>query len=513
MKKKPVKNFDKTTVRLALALVIVILAGAYILLKPAEKQTAVNTTTIPGTGISPRLENLDSTTRATYIREPAVAGQFYPDDRQHLETMIETYIQQANASKPSGRIRGMVSPHAGYVYSGLTAAYGYKELEGERYSTVIILGPSHHVYFKGAALDNASDYKTPLGLVTLSDKNGLIAREDGFIVSRQVHAPEHSIEVQIPFLQRVLKGNFAIIPVVTGDVDPETLASTLLKYIDDDTLVIASSDLSHYYTYERAKSLDANCVKSIPTLDYTGMEKCEACGKTPVLTLMWIAKKLGWSGMLLDYRNSGDTAGDKNRVVGYGSIVFQENNSQFTDEEQRILLSMARKTVESYLKDGTIPEVEAASLPSSLLEEKGCFVTLNKNNQLRGCIGHIMPQEPLYRCVIDNAVNAAVHDPRFRPVKNDELGDISMEISVLTVPKKLEYDSPDDLLAKLVPLRDGVVLKSGIHQSTYLPQVWEQIPDKTEFLESLCEKGGSNADCWRSPDAEVYVYRAIVFSE
>lgn len=442
------------------------------------------------------------------IRKPAVAGSFYPNNKKQLEDIVGEYLNEAPYYGLYG-IRGLVSPHAGYVYSGPIAAYGYKQLTNKSYRTVIILGPSHYVRFEGASIPNATSYETPLGLVKISPKAEEMMEEEIFVSNPQAHEKEHSIEVQIPFLQEVLAGDFTIIPIVTGEVDPRELAETLVKYVDGDTLVVASSDLSHYYTYEQAVGLDKKCVGSIPKLDFNGTGECEACGRTPILVLMYLAEKLGWSGRVLDYRNSGDTAGTKESVVGYTSIAFY---SGLNKEEQEFLLKLSRNVLENYTKDGVIPKL-GMSIPKKLKTMQGCFVTLNKNGNLRGCIGHIIPQKSLYDCVIENTVNAAVNDMRFEPVEEDELGDIEVEVSVLTAPEKLEFSTPDELLEKLVPLRDGVIIKYGSHQSTYLPQVWEKIEDKEEFLSSLCEKGGSHGDCWRNPGVEVYTYRAQVFHE
>jgi AmmeMemoRadiSam system protein B/AmmeMemoRadiSam system protein A len=443
------------------------------------------------------------------VKEPNVAGSFYPSERGVLETMISEYMNKSEL-KVSG-VRGLVSPHAGYEYSGPVAANGYKQIEGKTYRTVIIIGPSHYVGFRGFSIPNATHYKTPLGIVKISEKVIKMGNENGFVSDGKIHEKEHSVEVQIPFLQKALN-DFEIIPIVVGEINPETLADILMRYIDENTLIIASSDLSHYYPYEEAKSLDSFCINSIPNLDFNGMKNCEACGSIPIMTLMYIAKKSGWSGELLDYRNSGDTTGDKSRVVGYASIAFYKEEG-VKGEDQKYLLGLARQILESYLNNGTIPQEREDFLSHDLLNVQGCFVTLNKMGNLRGCIGHILPVESLYKCVIDNAVNAAVHDTRFIPVTKDELKDIKIEISVLTVPRVLEHKSPEDLLQKLRPGIDGVVIRYGLHQSTYLPQVWDQLPEKNNFMESLCIKGGSQPDCWRDNNAVISTYQAQVFGE
>jgi hypothetical protein len=234
----------------------------------------------------------------------------------------------------------------------------------------------------------------------------------------------------------------------------------------------------------------------------------DACGRIPILTLMEIAEKKGWRTKLFDYRNSGDTAGDKSQgVVGYASIGFYDG---LNEEEQKTLLDLAEKTLQSHY-NGVEYLIDYSSLPERLREEKACFVTLNENRQLRGCIGHLTAQEELYKCVMDNALNAALHDGRFTPVTKDELGEIKIEVSVLSEPRRMSYDSPDDLLAKLIPGVDGVILKSGMRQSTYLPVVWEQLPNKEEFLGNLCLKQGSPANCWKT--AETYTYQAQEFHQ
>ncbi|MEM2918242.1 MAG: AmmeMemoRadiSam system protein B [Candidatus Altiarchaeota archaeon] len=448
------------------------------------------------------------------VKKAVVAGQFYPSEKKILDEMVNSYIENAKERKISGNICGLIAPHAGYIFSGKVAAFGYKELIGSEYETVFILGPSHYSWFNGAAILNATTYETPLGKVKISKKAREMLKNEReiFVVNDAAFLREHSVEVQIPFLQKVLK-NFTIVPIVVSNVEPKELADALMKYIGDNSLVIASSDLSHYYSYEKALDLDRKCIDAVISMDFSKIDQCEACGKIPVITLMYIAKEKNWNAMLLNYNNSGDTYGDRSRVVGYASIVFYRNESDSINEnDKKFLLNLARKTLESYLSTGIKPYINETEISENLKMKQGCFVTLKKSDQLRGCIGHILPQVPLYECVIENAINAALHDPRFTEVRYDELKDIKIEISVLSLPKILQYSFDEDLLNKLTPYEDGVVLKFGSRQSTYLPQVWEQIPDKKIFLSSLCLKGGMPEDCWRK-GVEVYTYKAEVFSE
>lgn len=257
-------------------------------------------------------------------RQPAVAGAFYPDDREELEKMISVFLKENRAEAP-GKLRGMVVPHAGYIYSGPVAAKGYGVLDKQdSFEKIIILGPSHHASFPGIAESGFDFWKTPMGMVKTDSLKDELKDKSGFHTYPAVHKPEHSIEVQFPFLQYILKSGFTAYPLLTGEVHPEAIAEELVPIIDSSTFVVVSSDLSHYHSYEQAVSIDSVANRVVPSLDLSAMRNVEACGKTGILILMHIAKNLGWKGKLLDYRNSGDTAGPKDSVVGYGCYAFYE---------------------------------------------------------------------------------------------------------------------------------------------------------------------------------------------
>lgn len=451
------------------------------------------------------------------VRPPAVAGQFYPSDPGELRKTVLRLLNEGSGTRIEGKIRALVLPHAGYIYSGVVAAAGYKQIDPST-RTVILLGPSHHVPVRGASLPDVAAYQTPLGQVPLADF-AVKFKQLPFVRSvPAAHAQEHCLEVQLPFLQVVLK-NFQIVPILTNNADPETLASALAPYVDEHTIVVASSDLSHYYSYDTARSLDKICTEAITGANFSDMTLCQACGKQAVLTLMRLAKLKGWDSVLVDYRNSGDTAGEKSRVVGYASIAFVDKKEGATTmkdhlslQERKGLLSLARSVIESRLVDGV--QTQRPEPPSpAMLEQRGCFVTLHKAGQLRGCIGTIEPVSSLIECVESNAQNAAFRDPRFPALQKEELSDIDIEVSVLTVPKKLAFEDGQDLKRQLKPLVHGVILSRGFRRSTFLPQVWEQLPDKDQFLEHLCLKGGMSATAWKDPKTEVRVYEAEVFGE
>jgi AmmeMemoRadiSam system protein A len=357
-----------------------------------------------------------------------------------------------------------------------------------------------------------------LGRVPLAELASTLRNSPGFVSVPEAHLQEHSLEVQLPFLQVVLK-EFEIVPILINSSDPKALAEILVKHVGDNTLVVASTDLSHYYSYETSVSLDRVCTTAITGSRFSDMPLCEACGKQAVLTLMHIAQIKGWRGVLLDYKNSGDTAGGKNRVVGYASIAFVEGK-KMTDtmketlpaQDREALLRLARTAIEARLVEGA--KVDRPRQVSPVFNEmRGCFVTLHKHGQLRGCIGTIEPTCSLIECVEKNAKNAAFHDPRFPALSVEELKEIDVEVSVLSVPEVLGFKDGEDLKNQLEPNVHGVILSRGMHRSTFLPQVWKQLPDKEKFLEHLCLKGGMSATAWQEPKTKVEVYAAEVFGE
>ena len=474
------------------------------------------------------------------VREPAVAGLFYPKEPAALSQALDQLLANAAPQTLEGELRALICPHAGYQFSGPVAASAFRLVPGHDFQTVVLLAVSHYAAFAGASVANADIYRTPLGDVPVSSKAAALAKLKPFVLEprcslrRPDWAPqashplpptgtdtpetwEHSGEVEVPFLQKTLK-NFQIVPVVTGEVDPAQMAQALATLWDDKTLVVASTDLSHYHPINAARALDAATVNAIVNLDIDRMQALgDACGKTPVLALMHLAKLKGWHAKLLDCRNSGDTTGDtrtNSTVVGYGAIAFYAPAAQaFSTAERRQLLAVARQSLRSAVTRGPNIEPNPAALPQSFTAPSGCFVTLTKHGQLRGCIGHILPQEALHKAIADNAQSAALHDGRFAPVAPDELDQLEIEISVLTVPVALPFKSPEELLEKLQPYRDGVVLQMNGAGATYLPQVWAQIPDKVAFLNSLAQKAGRAATDWRKPGTKIFIYHVESFSE
>ncbi len=470
------------------------------------------------------------------VREPAVAGLLYPQDPQALSRAIDGYLQQAKPHAVGG-LRALICPHAGYTYSGPVAAHGYRLLQGRDFETVVVLAPSHYAAFAGASVCAADVFRTPLGEVPISPRAAQLAARPPFLSeprcrvqrpswasqssrplpARGEETPEtweHADEVQVPFLQRVL-GKFSLVPVVLGEVDPAAAAKVLAEFIEDRTFLVVSSDLSHYHPYAEAKRLDDRCVQAICRLDIQAMESQEACGRIPILALMHLARAKGWKARLLDCRNSGDVTEDRQRgVVGYAAIAFYAPApGNLSTAEKKLLLEAARKAVRSAAEGKASGPGESKLAEGRLGEFGACFVTLTKGGALRGCIGHILPVEPLGEAVVENACNAAVRDPRFPPLRPEEVDQLEIEISVLTVPQPLVFGSPEELLGGLRPHQHGVVLEVGGRRSTFLPQVWTQIPEKEHFLDQLSVKAGCAAGAWRGNDVRVSVYEVESFEE
>ncbi|MBD3239189.1 MAG: AmmeMemoRadiSam system protein B [Chitinivibrionales bacterium] len=464
------------------------------------------------------------------VREPAVAGQFYPAGGKALRSQVEEFV--ADGTRLETPARMIISPHAGYVFSGPLAGKAFATVD-RSVETVILLGPSHRALFEGVSIPDVEQYETPLGLAPLDSKIVAALRKHAIVQSvPAAHASEHCLEVQIPFVQTLLP-EAKIVPIIMGRAAPAEVAAIIEPLVDERTLVVASSDFSHYHDSRTAKELDKQSVQTILEGNIDG--PIDGCGEMPIRVLMHIARSRGLEPVLLDARNSHEVApqyGGSGRVVGYAAIVYVEKNGKASAADENhgateasdeassgseaidgdvkaYLLRLARASLEAAVRGDTPPKPDDA--PSYTTDNRGCFVTLTKSGVLRGCIGYIEPIKPLCQAVIDNARSAALNDPRFPPVRPGELGDITVEVSVLTEPQPLPFESPSDLLRKLEPGRDGVILQKGFHRSTFLPQVWDQLPDREQFLSRLAMKGGMAADGWKK--AEVLTYRAIHFEE
>jgi len=430
------------------------------------------------------------------IRPAAVAGLFYPDNPIELKRTVADLLAHAGAGVARPAPKALIVPHAGYIYSGAVAASAYSalaDLRG-RIRRVVLLGPTHRVPVRGLALPEAERFATPLGEVPL-DCAGMqaLAGLPQVVRSAAAHQMEHSLEVQLPFLQQVL-GDFQLLPLAVGDASAAEVAEVLEQvWGGDETLIVISSDLSHFLPDALARQVDGETVKAILALN-PHLNHEQACGATPVNGLLLAAKRHGLHPVALDVRNSSDTAGDPERVVGYAAFAFRpEADSDRPDAEKgATLLKLARAEIASKLgRPG------AVSAQSDWLAEPGAtFVTLTRQGELRGCIGTLEAHRPLGVDVRENAVAAAFRDPRFMPLSRAEFDEIRVEVSLLSPTEPLAVDDEAAALAALRPHVDGVVFEYGHYRSTFLPQVWEQLPEPAEFLAHLKRKAGLPVDFW-----------------
>ena len=454
------------------------------------------------------------------VRPPAVAGFFYPADAGALARAVDGYLSGVGDPKQTPAPKAIIVPHAGYVYSAPVAAPAYaalKEAAG-RIRRVVMMGPAHRVAVRGIAAPQSSAFRTPLGDVPV-DRPAIdaIATLPQVALRDDAHREEHALEVQLPFLQRVL-GDFALVPLVVGGATPAEVAAVLERlWGGPETLVVISSDLSHYHDYATAQRMDRRTAEAVESLDLEGLDDDQACGRLPILGLLAAARTHGLAVERLDLRNSGDTAGPRDRVVGYGAwkLTVPGVDDRVADpggEEHAVrphakrLLRAAAASLRYALRHGEAPAIEVAKFPAPLREKAATFVTLRHGRRLRGCIGTVDPALPLAADAVANTFGSAFRDPRFDPLEPGELRGLGISVSILSRRTPLAFASERDLLDRLRPGRDGLLLHNGERRGVFLPQVWESLPAPQDFLSHLKDKAG--IDRTIRPDTD----RAEVFT-
>jgi len=525
------KILKPTTCNLKLLLA---LALSYLLLAACAAPPA--TPAAEATGTSPALPTALSspTIPPGRVRPAAVAGSWYPSDPDELARVVDEML--AAVEPIDGGPIGLVVPHAGYVYSGPVAACGFKQLEQGEYDVAVIIASDHQPPLSDPiSVWAEGGFETPLGVVPVDAElaQALIAADPCITFDPATHEGEHPIEIELPFLQRVCP-NCSIVPILMGADDEETvqaLTHALLAALHGRrAVVIASSDLSHYPAYDDALTVDGATLGAIETFDparvrettdelmrsdFTNLVTC-ACGEAPILVTMRIAQGLGADTVtVLRYANSGDSPyGDRGQVVGYGAVMFwRYEPPDLTAQQREGLLALARTTIVEYLETGEISTYETDD--PALTRRCGAFVTLRERGnpstglraRLRGCIGHMRADTPLYRVVQEMAVSAATSDPRFPPMTAEELDEVSIEISVLSPLRRITETG------QIKVGTHGLVIVQAGHQGVLLPQVpvgqgW----DREEFLENLCLKAGLPPDCWIGQPT-LYAFTAVVFRE
>ena len=430
------------------------------------------------------------------VRTPAVAGTFYPGEAVRLARDVDAMLEAArDVEGPAPK--ALIVPHAGYVYSGPVAATAYRTLRAARdvIRRVVLLGPAHRIPLRGLALPGVQAFATPLGEIPVDE-----ALADRVRALPQVseharcHAPEHSLEVQLPFLQRAL-GAFTLLPLVVGDATAVEVAEALRTvWGGPETLIVVSSDLSHYLPYEIAARVDRATVDQLLDGDATLTQE-QACGATPVNGLIEALRGEGLEATVVDLRNSGDTAGDRGRVVGYAAVLYRASaavGDDVTDDPGVTHLALARASIAEALG-------QAAQWPAHHpgLDAPGAvFVTLTLDGRLRGCIGSLVPHRSLREDLRENAVAAALRDPRFPPLSVEEFARVRVEVSLLGAPEAVAATTEQEAWAAVRPGTHGVIFEWRRHRSTFLPQVWSQLPSAREFFAQLKRKAGLPADFW-----------------
>lgn len=478
------------------------------------------------------------------VRRAAVAGSFYPADPQRLKGMMEVMLAEVDTHPREGEIFALVAPHAGYVYSGPVAAHAYAAIRGRTFSRIVVIAPSHFEAFSFTSTYDGDAYETPLGSIPVDKEFAQRLTEADAMchISPRGHDPaedgtEHAIEVQLPWLQHVL-GSFKLVPIVMGSQSYDSSRSlgialaTLL--LDDhehapaqaasrstcDTLIVASSDLSHYFSAESAVAMDRRTLHALESWDYFSMaqnfesQRWEACGGGPIVAAMIAAERLGANiAQVLRYGHSGDVSGDMARVVGYSAAVFVRTPEaepirhplQLTDEEKDALLDIARRSVEAAVR-GERDFKPQMPFEDALLQERGAFVTLRAKGHLRGCVGYTSAAKHLYHAVCEAAALAATQDPRFHPVSEDELPDLQYEVSVLSPLRRIQS------VHEIHIGTDGLFVRNGDREGLLLPQVAaEHGWDCFRFLEETCIKAGLPPESWTSEETDLFAFTAMVF--
>jgi AmmeMemoRadiSam system protein B/AmmeMemoRadiSam system protein A len=473
------------------------------------------------------------------VRRPAVAGSWYSNDPDELSEELRDYMAHAqNFNLPE--IVGLVSPHAGYVYSGPVAAYAYRQVEGQNYDVVVVIAPSHAEGFPFASVYARGGYQTPLGVIPVDTSlaRAIAANRRWVKAGDRGHRQEtlgrqeHSLEIQLPFLQLAL-GDFKLVPIVMGDQNEEVvheLAKALAASLKGKhALLVASSDLSHYHPYDDANKIDAGVLRRVERFETDSLlhdlngKKVEACGGGPICAVMEASRLLGADkSKVLKHANSGDVPqGDKHGVVGYMAAAFYHSAGSETKpaaklsrgeaeplsaQDRRILMHIARSTIEAVVQGKEPPHVEVNS--PSLLEDRGAFVTIKKEGNLRGCIGYIIGIKPLYQTVREVAEWAALRDPRFDPVRPEELPFLQLEISALSAPRRIT-DTHEIQVGV-----HGIIMRRSYRQGLLLPQVAAEYGwDRQTFLEQTCRKAGLPPNAWKDEETEIEIFSAEVFGE
>ncbi len=442
------------------------------------------------------------------IKCASVAGTFYPENKLELSSQIDNFIQN-NRVHYDCSSRAIIVPHAGYFYSGQLASEAFQYLN-KNSQNIFIIAPAHYVGIEGIAVSSCDVWQTPLGEIEVNHKiNQILMKDFGAEINDKAIEPEHSLEVQVPFVQKFLPDT-KIIPILVGNANPELLAEIISYFWQDKSnSFVISSDLSHFYQDNEAQKIDQITAEMIETNEISNFHPQQACGLTGILGILGFAKKENFSFIRINLRNSSVVSGDKARVVGYGSWLFFEGTKEKFIKENfsELLIDICKKSIISGFKTDKYFDIESSQFPEVLYQNGASFVTLEIGGELRGCIGSIIPHRALIEDISHNAFASAFSDTRFVPLEKSEFDSLDIAISLLSIPTQMNFVDEEDLLRQIEKDLDGIIIKDGSYQAVYLPSVWEQLPDKKLFLNSLKQKAGLSSSYF-SKSFEAYRFRS-----
>lgn len=462
------------------------------------------------------------------VRAPVFAGKFYPGTKESLKNQLKELFATAKPLQNSRtKTRAIISPHAGYVFSGKVAASAFNQIpENANFKKVFVIASSHQFLFGGASVYTEGNYSTPLGEIEVDKETAkkLFDSSELFQHDADSHQLEHSLEVQLPFLQYKLKNDYKLVPIILGTNNPndcKKIAEILEPYFVEENLFVISTDFSHYPSYNDAIENDLNTANAIASNNLKNLQQVleankkkniphlatSLCGWTSVLTLLYLTENKKLECRKIDYQNSGDAkmVGDKDRVVGYWALsVVEKNEFRVTEEEKEELLRKAKSAIKHYLETGHRANPDPPLTSGILNDEAGAFVSIYVNNELRGCIGNFAQGETLNDLVQRVAVSTT-RDRRFKNLEKEELKDMQLEISVLSPLKKI--DSVDEIELE----KHGIYIKKGMNSGTFLPQVAEKTNWSLEEFLGHCsrDKAGLGWEGWKN--AEIFTYEADIF--
>ena len=444
------------------------------------------------------------------IKEPSVANTFYPGNKSELQKQLDVFAKE-NKNSYKYKTRAVIVPHAGLSYSGQLAYEGISQID-KSVKNIFIFAPSHRVPLNGLALSGYDEWKTPLGTIKVNQEiNSVLAEKFDAKIFDEAFAEEHSVEIEVPAIQHLFSDDIKIIPVLVGKTNPQKITDIISEYYDNrDFGFIISSDLSHFLNDKKAQQIDSETARMIESGNIKELRYDQACGAIGIYGLVVFSNIRKFSLIRINLINSSLISGDKSRVVGYGAwFLYEGPKNRFIKEYySEYLLNLCRNVILSRFNKGTIYTGHAP-----VFNQIGaCFVTLKKNNSLRGCIGSIIAHQPLINDIVQHSKDAAFRDPRFNPVAENEVDSLTIDISLLSEPKKICFKDEQDLLDQMVPFKDGIIIKDKNYQAVYLPCVWEDLPDKVMFLNSLKMKAGLPPEYF-SNTFEAYRFSTVYIEE